>query len=198
VLRPTTEEISAYIHRQGLKKVAVIGHSLGGLMALELAMDHPDQVGKVMIVDTLAFYTQLFAGPQATVEGAKPYAAAMASRMLSASDAQYAQGAAQMTPMMVASPIYQPKVLSWSLASARPTVAMAIQEDMTTDLRPKMASLAVPVTVIYEVPLANLIQSDYAPVPNKTLIAAAPGAKHFIMFDDPAGFDAAVDGFLKR
>jgi pimeloyl-ACP methyl ester carboxylesterase len=75
---------------------------------------------------------------------------------------------------------------------------MAIQEDMTTDLRPKMASLAVPVTVIYEVPLANLIQSDYAPVPNKTLIAAAPGAKHFIMFDDPAGFDAAVDGFLKR
>jgi hypothetical protein len=28
--------------------------------------------------------------------------------------------------------------------------------------------------------------------------AAAPGAKHFIMFDDPAGFDAAADGFLKR
>jgi pimeloyl-ACP methyl ester carboxylesterase len=197
VLRPTTEEISAYIHRQGLKKVAVIGHSLGGLMALELAMDHPDQVGKVMIVDTLAFYTQLFAGPQATAEGAKPYAAAMASRMLAATDAQYAQGAAQMTPMMVASPAGQARVLAWSVASARPTVVMALQEDMTTDLRPKMASINVPVTVIYEAPLANLIQADYAPVPNKILIAAAPGAKHFIMFDDPAGFDAAVDGFLK-
>jgi pimeloyl-ACP methyl ester carboxylesterase len=200
VFGPTTAQISAYITQAGLKKVAVIGHSLGGLMALELAADHPDQVSKVMIVDTLAFYTELFAGPQATVEGAKPYAVAMASRMLSATDAQYAQSAAQMTPMMVGSPRDQPRVLKWSLASARPTVAMAMamQEDMTTDLRSKMASIAVPVTVIYEAPLAKLIQADYAPVPNKTLIVAAPSAKHFIMFDDPAGFDAAVDGFLKR
>jgi pimeloyl-ACP methyl ester carboxylesterase len=121
----------------------------------------------------------------------------MASRMLGATDAQYAQGAAQMTPMMVASPAGQARVLAWSVASARPTVVMALQEDMTTDLRPKISSITVPVTVIYEVPLANLILSDYAPVPNKTLIAAAPGAKHFIMLDDPAGFDAAVDGFLK-
>jgi pimeloyl-ACP methyl ester carboxylesterase len=122
----------------------------------------------------------------------------MASRMLSATDAQYAQSAAQMTPMMVGSPTDQPRVLKWSLASARPTVAMAMQEDMTTDLRSKMASITAPVTVIYEAPLAKLIQADYAPVPNKTLTVAAPSAKHFIMFDDPAGFDAAVDGFLVR
>jgi pimeloyl-ACP methyl ester carboxylesterase len=198
ILQPTTNEISAYIHQEGLTKVAVIGHSLGGLMALELAIDHPDQVSKVMIVDALAFYTELFAGPQATAEGAKPYAVAMAARMLSASDAQYAQSAAQMTSMMVASTADQPRVLAWSLASAHPTVAMAIQEDMTTDLRPKVASITVPVTVIYEAPIAKLVEADYGPVPNKTLIAAAPTAKHFIMFDDPAGFDAAVDGFLKR
>jgi len=197
VVGPTTEEISAYIHDEGLKKVAVIGHSLGGVMALELAIDHPDQVGKVMIVDTLAFYTELFAGPHATAEGAKPYAVAMASRMLSASDADYAKSSAQLVPMMTASAADQPRVLTWTLASARPTVAMAIQEDMTTDLRPKMSSITAPVTVIYEAPLANLIKADYSPVANKTLIAAAPNAKHFIMFDDPAGFDAAVDGFLK-
>jgi hypothetical protein len=41
------------------------------------------------------------------------------------------------------------------------------------------------------------MQADYASVPTKTLIAATPSAKHFIMFDDPTGFDAAVDGFLK-
>jgi len=53
VVRPTTEQISGYIAQAGLTKVAVIGHSLGGLMALELATNHPDQVGKVMIVDAL-------------------------------------------------------------------------------------------------------------------------------------------------
>jgi len=198
VVGPTTDAISAYIASAGLKKVAVIGHSLGGVMALELAIDHPDQVDRVMIIDALAFYTELFAGPHATAEGAKPYAAAMASRMLAASDADYAKSSAQLTPMMTASAEAQPRVLAWTLSSARPTVAMAIQEDMTTDLRPKMASITAPVTVIYEAQLANLIQADYGPVPNKTLIPAAPNAKHFIMFDDPAGFDAAVDGFLKR
>jgi pimeloyl-ACP methyl ester carboxylesterase len=198
VVGPTTDEISAYIRHEGLKKVAIMGHSLGGVMALELAIDHPDQVDKVMIIDALAFYTELFAGPHATAEGAKPYAVAMASRMLAASDADYAKSSAQLTPMMVASTDYQPRILAWTLTSARPTVAMAIQEDMTTDLRPKMASITAPVTVIYESQLASLVQADYAPVPNKTLIAAAPSAKHFIMFDDPNGFDAAVDGFLKR
>jgi pimeloyl-ACP methyl ester carboxylesterase len=186
VLDPTTDEISAYIKDEGLKKVAVIGHSLGGVMAL-----------KLVIVDALAFYTELFAGPHATADGAKPYAVAMASRMLAASDADYAKSSAQLTPMMVASTADQPRILAWTLTSARPTVAMAIQEDMTTDLRPKMASITVPVTVIYEAQLANLMQADYASVPTKTLIAATPSAKHFIMFDDPTGFDAAVDGFLK-
>jgi pimeloyl-ACP methyl ester carboxylesterase len=167
-------------------------------MALELAIDHPEQVDRVMIVDALAFYTELFAGPQATADGAKPYAAVMASRMLASSDADYAKSSAQLVPMMTATEAEQPRVLAWTLASARPTVAMAIQEDMTTDLRPKMASINVPVTVIYEAPLAKLMQADYGPVQAKTLIAAAPDAKHFIMFDDPTGFDAAVDGFLKR
>jgi hypothetical protein len=50
--------------------------------------------------------------------------------------------------------------------------------------------------VLYEAPLDALIQADYAPVAHKTLIATKPGVKHFIMYDGPKAFDAAVDGFL--
>ena len=74
----------------------------------------------------------------------------------------------------------------------------AMQEDLTTDLRPRLAGLKVPLTVIYEAPLKPLMEADYAAVPRKTLVSAAPGAKHFLMYDDPAGFDAALDGVLAR
>ncbi len=198
VVAPTVADIDAYIASAGLKRPAVVGHSLGGLMALELALDHGDHVGKVFVVDALAFYTQVFAGPDATAEGAKPYADAMGAKMLASSDADFAKGAAQTGAIMATAPADQARVASWSVASARPVMVRAMQEDMTTDLRPRMGSIAVPVAVIYEAPLKALVEGDYAPVKRKTLVSAAPGAKHFVMYDDPQGFDAALDAFLSE
>ena len=197
VYAPTVEAVRAYIVSAGLKKPAIVGHSLGGLMALQLAADHPDLPGKLMIVDALAFYPQLFAGPQATVEGARPFADQMTKGMLAATEAQFAQQTTQAATMMVTASADRDRVTRWSTASTRRVMATAMVEDMTTDLRPRMASITVPVTVIYEGAVAALIAADYAPVSRKTLIAAKPGALHFIMYDDPAGFDAALDGFLE-
>ena len=196
VYAPTVAAINSYIAQAGLKKPLIVGHSLGGLMALQLAADHPEHVGRAMIVDTLAFYTELFAGPQATATGAKPFADQMGAQLLAANDADFAGGAARTAGAMVSAPVDQARVAHWSATSTRGTMVTAMKEDMTTDLRARMGAITVPVTVIYEAPLAPLITADYAPVPHKTLIAAKPGAKHFLMYDDPVGFDAALDAFL--
>ena len=198
VVAPTAEAIDAYIRGAHLRHPAVVGHSLGGVMALELALDHPADIGKVMVVDTLAFYTELFAGPAATVEGAKPYADQMGAGMLAAPEAAFAANATKMAQALVTAPADAERVGAWSAASDRAVMVKAMQEDMLTDLRPRVAGLAVPLTVIYEAKLAGLFAADYAPVKTKTLVAAAPGARHFIMYDDPAGFDAAQDDFLKH
>ncbi len=197
VLDPTVTDIDGYIVSAGLKRPAVVGHSLGGVMALELALDRGDHVGKVFIVDSLAFYSQLFAGPQATAEGARPFAATMGQKLLASNDADFAKGAAQTATIMATAQPDRDRVAAWSIASARPVMVTAMQEDMTTDLRPRMAAITVPVTVIYEAPLKALVDADYAPVKRKTLVSAAPDAKHFIMYDDPKGFDAALDVFLR-
>ncbi len=196
VVAPTVADIDAYIVSAGLKRPAVVGHSLGGVMALELAADHPDHVGKVFVADSLAFYAELFAGPQATAEGAKPYAEAMGARLLSADDAGFAKGVEQTSAAMATAPADQARIAAWSTASARPVMVKAMQEDMVTDLRPRLASVTAPVTVFYEAPLKTLMEADYAPLKQKTLVMAAPGAKHFVMYDDPKGFDAALDAFL--
>ncbi len=41
IIQPTVDEIDAYIRSANLHRPAVIGHSLGGLMGLMLAKQHP-------------------------------------------------------------------------------------------------------------------------------------------------------------
>jgi pimeloyl-ACP methyl ester carboxylesterase len=198
VTAPTVEAIDAYIVSARLKRPAVVGHSLGGVMAAELALDHPDHVSKVMIVDSLAFYTELFAGPAATAEAAKPYADRMGAQLLAGSDAAFAQGAAQTAAAMATAPEDQARITAWTVASDRAVMVKAMQEDMTTDLRPRVGSFKVPVTIFYEAALEGLIKADYAAAPQKTLTPAAAGAKHFLMYDDPKTFDATLDAFLAK
>ena len=59
ITQPTVNAIDAYIKANKLKAPMVIGHSLGGLMGLMLAVQHPEDVSKLMIVDELPFFAVL-------------------------------------------------------------------------------------------------------------------------------------------
>jgi pimeloyl-ACP methyl ester carboxylesterase len=76
VIQPTVDALDGYIKSAKLKSPAVIGHSMGGLMGLMLARQHPEDVGRLMVVDSLPFYAVVFS-PQATVESVRPQAAAL-------------------------------------------------------------------------------------------------------------------------
>lgn len=198
VLAPTVAAIASYMASAKLSSAMIIGHSLGGLMALELAADHPALVGKVFVVDALPFYTEIFAGPSATAAAAQPIAAAMGAKMLSATDAEFAASANQTASFMATAKEDQARIASWSATSDRHTMITAMQEDMTTDLRPRIQSIEAPVMVIYEAQLKGLVEKDYTPLKHGTLIGEPAGVKHFVMYDDPAGFDKAVDEFLAK
>src|ERR1035437_6756874 len=60
IIQPTVDAIDAYIKTNKLKAPQVIGHSLGGLMGMMLALQHPEAAGKLMIVDSLPFLSALF------------------------------------------------------------------------------------------------------------------------------------------
>ena len=53
--QPVAAEIARYIETRRLDRPAVIGHSMGGQVALRLAADAPDRVGRLMIVDSVPF-----------------------------------------------------------------------------------------------------------------------------------------------
>jgi len=71
ILVPVVEQLHQYIVDNHLQKIPVIAHSLGGLLAFMLAQAHPEDVSKLLIIDTLTFYGLVFS-PGATVENVAP------------------------------------------------------------------------------------------------------------------------------
>ena len=190
---PVLADIDAYVASLP-KPPVVIGHSLGGTLGLALAERHPDHLSKLMIVDSLPFYGVIMGGPAATVETIRPMAEGMRAQMTGAMPEPMARA---MMAQMVTAPADVDRVVGWTLASAPQVVGRAMTDDMLADLRPGLATVKTPVTVLYETQIAPMIQAGYAPLGPKTLVEV-PNSKHFIMYDQPARFDAEVDAFLKR
>ena len=74
VSAPVAADIAHYVAAQGLKRPAVIGHSMGGSIGMMLAARHPDALSKLMVIDMLPFLGSLFGPPGTTVETVKPLA----------------------------------------------------------------------------------------------------------------------------
>ncbi|MBX9707146.1 MAG: alpha/beta hydrolase [Caulobacteraceae bacterium] len=203
-VEPEVAELARYITEAGLECPAVIGHSMGGLSGLLLAQRQPERVGRLMIVDALPFYSALF-GPTVTAETARPVAAQFAAAMIAADEASYRAQQQQAAQGLARDPAIREAMVEWSMASDRRAVAAAFSDVMTTDARPGLASMTTPVTALYATdadggpPPAlaeGLWTQEYSTLPGVRLVRI-DGARHFIMADQPALFDAAVDDFLR-
>lgn len=203
ILAPLVEELARYIDHNHIERPAVIGHSLGGLTALMLARAHPESVGRVMSVDSLPFFSVLIS-PTATVETITPGAVAARDQMLALSAEQFAAGQQATMARLVRSEGERARVVGWSLASDRSVVARGMYDVMTTDLRPDLASIQTPVTIVYandpaiapEAAITGLYESQYAALPNHRLVKI-DNAFHFVQLDNRAAFAAAVEEFLR-
>lgn len=203
VLQPVLNAIDAYIKTNKLKAPSVIGHSIGGLMGMMLALQHPEDAGKLMIVDSLPFFGVLMNAENP--DDVKPQAAAMRDGIIAETQEQYAQSEPQMIDMLVKSPAGRKTATLWAIASDKSVVARAMYEDTMTDIRSRLKEIKAPVTVLYpfddSMPFPKdavdgLYHENFAELPNKTLVRI-DGSYHFIMLDQPAAFAAQVDKFLK-
>src|SRR5262249_61839048 len=58
-LKPMADSLAGYIRSLKAGPVAVVGHSMGGLVGLILARDHADVVDRLMVVDVPAYFLVL-------------------------------------------------------------------------------------------------------------------------------------------
>lgn len=207
VSAPVAEEIFRYIDEQQLMRPSIIGHSMGGTIAMMVAARHPNSVSRVMVVDMMPFLGAMFGPPGATPESVKPVAdqirAAMTSPLLDGAR----RGMAEKTiNSMIATESERPAAINDTMTSDRGTAANAYHELIVTDLRPELKNISVPLTVLYvqpqgvpitEAQLDDYYALSYASVPNRT-IKRIPNARHFIMFDQKQAFEAEVTAFMAR
>ena len=202
ILPALVAEIARYL--AGLKRPAVIGHSLGGLIALEVAAQNPDAISRVLIVDALPFFA-LTMSPSATVDMANRMATMMRNQLMAQTDAQYSASAPMTAARLAKSPSARSNVTKWAAASDRTVVAKAMYEDIVTDVRPQLPQIKAKTTVLYAfdstmgVPQAvidSLYAGAYTGLPSVEL-KRIDGSYHFIMLDQPDAFSREVAAFLK-
>jgi pimeloyl-ACP methyl ester carboxylesterase len=204
VIEPLVEAVDAYIKANQLKSPAVIGHSMGGFTGLMLVSRHPEDVSRLLIVDSLPFFASLFS-PTATAEGMKPQAAAMRDATAAMSAEAFASQQAMTLPRMVKSPDGQKAALAWSVASSQSVVGRAMYDLLTTDARGALPAIKTPTTLLYPydpamgAPTAVIDKTyadAYAGLSGVTL-RRIDDSRHFIMIDQPKAFADAVETFLK-
>lgn len=198
-------DLQSYLGSHHVERPAVIGHSLGGLLAMKLALAHPASVGRLMVVDALPFFGTVI-DDKATVDSVRPVAATMRSRLIAAADAIKAKSATPVTKDpggdLSNTADGRIRIANWSMKADPAAVGEAVYEDMTSDLRTDIARIEVPMSVLYHTgddPAginARTYARDYAAQPKARLKPIA-GAAHFIMLDQPKAFAAAVEDFLR-
>lgn len=202
VIAPLVEELHRYIVAQGLKRPAIIGHSMGGLVGLMLAKAHPEDVGRLMVVEALPFFGLAFS-PDMTADSAAPLATQARALMQAMTPEAYAAAQTQGAARYSKTPAGQALVKAWAIASDQIVVGQATYDDLTTDVRPDLPAITAPVTVLFawdetmgsveRVSLLYLL--GYTALPNKR-IERIDGSYHFIPLDQPELFAAAVKRFL--
>lgn len=201
-------DLAKYIHDKKLKKPIIIGHSLGGFLALWLASKEPDLVGKLIIVDSLPFLPAA-QQPNATVETIKPQAEKMRQGIIAQAGAQTSEQRRQsqlaILQTMISDSAKIKLAAKWSETSDPETIAQGFYELFTTDLRSDLANIKAPTLVIgtwvayrqyatREIVERNF-RDQYAKLPDYKFVMADK-AKHFVMFDDPDFFFQETDDFL--
>ena len=199
------DQLLAYVKNQKLNRPVVVGHSLGGFLALWMSSTQPTALGPLLIVDSLPFITAI-QNPATTAEMAKPQAAAMRNQMKQGRMSAAAQR--QMIAGLVTDTARISQVARWGSASDPATTAQAMYDLYTTDLRADLSRIQQPVLVLgawaaykqygsTKESTRAIFTQQYAALPQARIEMSEAG-RHFLMYDDAAWFLAQADSFLKQ
>ncbi len=214
MLMPLVDELARYLSRCAAHKPALVGHSMGGLAVLALAIGHPRVPSRLIVVDAAPFIGPLLAPAAATVAEARPLAdmvQAGLARMAASTPVAVPQG-----PIPDPGPDSQSGAQSnsrrgrtliagWLYHVDRRVVGQAFHDVLTTDLRGAIAGIGVPIDLIYAVDerrqsaarTAEAYLPQYAGARDFHATPVSPSF-HFVMLDQPVAFQRALEAALQR
>jgi pimeloyl-ACP methyl ester carboxylesterase len=190
-------EIANYIKDNKIVKPIVIGHSMGGGLALAIAADYPDLISKIVVVDALPCLVALMDPSFKSKENND--CSPMITQMTGMTDAQFSDMQKKMIPRLLQDTTKTEMLVDWSIKSDRKTFAEMYCDFSNTDLRDKIATIKCPSLILLESYFINLkpaIDEQYKNLKTGNFQYANKGL-HFIMYDDKEWYLEQLSNFIK-
>ncbi len=194
------KEMMVYIKDNKLKHLKIVGHSMGGMLALDLAAELPDHIYSVIAVDALPCFRELFMPgvPGSALKYESPYN----KQLLAASDSAMRETANMMARGMTTKPDKGELIKQWVLESDRETYVYGYTDLLKLDLRDALKNVKAKTLILAaSFPDPKSVQAtldkQYANLQQKTIVIAE-NSRHFLMFDQPQWFYDQVNSFLAQ
>ena len=188
--------IADFILANKINKPIIIGHSMGGGLAMALAADYPDLISKIIVVDALPCLPALMNTAYKVKDNND--CGAIISQFTAIKDDQFYQMQKLGMKRLLADSTKIELVVGWSVKSDRATFAGIYCDFTNTDLREKIANIKCPTLILLEPSFKNLkeaIAEQYKNCKSAVFQYANKGL-HFIMYDDKLWFDRQLYDFI--
>jgi len=197
------------LQTNNIVKPVVIGHSLGGTLAIMLAEQHSDRLGGIIAVDGLP----IFPGMERMTADQRSQAGARMTAMMTqaATPAEFAaMEKTYVLPYLMTSPDDIAVVAPLAARSDIAATAAWTMADLELDLRPRLTSVTTPFVEIapYDPTLEAKMLPDAAAKRSfyESLLANDPASsvqiiepsRHFVMYDQPQKLHDAIATFLRQ
>jgi pimeloyl-ACP methyl ester carboxylesterase len=190
VVAPLAEEIYRYIVVNRLVRPALVGHSMGGILAMTVAARHPRAIGKVMVVDMEPQPAALVGSTASGVRGL----ADLLRELSGTPDGR----------RLVESAIAMFGVPERAGSRSDPDVVGRVAHELAlTDMTRDLPKITAPLTVVYasldagsRLAVDRRFRSAYSAKPG-TRFVRIDNSGHMIMYEQPRAFAAAMRDFLK-
>ncbi|WP_378176840.1 alpha/beta fold hydrolase [Aquimarina sp. SS2-1] len=192
------KELIRYINDKKFTNLVIIGHSMGGNLAVDLAAALPNTIKKLVLVDSIPCMRELMMPgvPESQIQYESPYN----KQMLAMNDSQFKQTAMMMAQNMTNKKEKVNILMDWILKADRETYVYGYTDLLKLDLRKVLDKVTAETLILgaafptIEMAKTNY-EKQYAALSNKTIDMIAD-SKHFIMFDQPELFYKKVNTFL--
>ena len=179
-----------YISEKQLENAVLIGHSLGGALALWMAAD-VNSYKELIIVDALPSTGALMM-PNFKSED-MVYDSPYNKQLLAMHDTDFEAMVQQMANSMTKEQSNQERIKDWMIQADRETYVYGYTDLLKLDLREDLAKINTPVTILaatepYGLEMAKSTYDLQYKALTEYTIEFANGSSHFIMYDQPQWF----------
>ncbi len=200
------DDVIGYVKAKRLDHPVLVGHSMGGVLALWIAATAPDLPDAVVSVDGVPFLPALM-NPFATADSTRAQAGQMKALYESMTPQQLGAQSRLALSAMISDGAKVDAATTWAETSD-PTSAAAFMSDLfTIDIRGEMSRVTTPVLLIPAVKAMATspemlkaalaaYQAQVAPIATHEVVPAP--TLHFVMLDDPKFLVNTMDAFLAK